>query len=137
MRFLEYRSDCSFHLTDRFLNDDLPPYAILSHTWGKESEEVIFEDMVSGSGRLKVGYKKLRFCGEQAKKDGFRYFWVDSCCIKKSSDSELSESINCMFRWYQRAAKCYVYLWDVSITKRKREDEKAQDTWEQAFQQSR
>jgi len=137
MRLLEYQSDGSFHLTNQFLNDDLPPYAILSHTWGKESEEVIFEDMVSGSGRVKVGYQKLRFCGEQAKKDGLQYFWVDSCCIKKSSDSELSESINCMFHWYQRAAKCYVYLWDVSITKRKRGDEKAQDTWEQAFQQSR
>ncbi len=137
MRLLEYQSDGSFHLSHQFLNDDLPPYAILSHTWGKESEEVIFEDMVSGSGQVKVGYQKLRFCGDQAKKDGLRYFWVDSCCIKKSSDSELSESINCMFHWYQRAAKCYVYLWDVSITKRKRGDEKAQDTWEQAFQQSR
>jgi hypothetical protein len=137
MRLLEYQSDGSFRLTDRFLDDDLPPFAILSHTWGKESEEVTFEDVVTGSGRGKPGYQKLRFCREQAVKDKLRYFWVDSCCIKKSSDSELSESINSMFRWYQRAAKCYVYMWDVSTTKRKRGDEKAQDTWEQAFRESR
>jgi len=94
---------------------------------GKESEEVTFEDMVTGSGQVKAGYQKLRFCGEQAAKDRLRYFWVDSCCIKKLSDSELSESINSMFRWYQRAAKCYMYLWDVLTTKRKTGDEKAQD----------
>ena len=41
-----------------------------------------------------------------------------------------------MFRWYQGAAKCYVYMGDVS-TKRKRGDEKAHDTWEQAFRDSR
>jgi NACHT domain/Heterokaryon incompatibility protein (HET) len=137
MRLLEYQSDGSFRLTDRFLDDDLPLHAILSHTWGKESEEVTFEDMVTGLGQVKAGYQKLRFCGEQAAKDRLRYFWVDSCCIKKSSDSELSESINSMFRWYRRAAKCYVYLWDVSTTKRKRGGEKAQDTWEQAFRESR
>ena len=60
----------------------------------------------------------------------------DTVCIKKSSDAELSESINSMFRWYQGAAKCYVYMGDVS-TKRKRGDEKAHDTWEQAFRDSR
>ena len=119
MRLLEYQSDGSFRLTDRFLDDDLPLYAILSHTWGKESEEFTFEDMVTGLGQVKAGYQKLEFCGEQAAKDRLRYFWVDSCCIKKSSDSELSESINSMFCWYRRAAKCYVYLWDVSTTKRK------------------
>jgi hypothetical protein len=37
MRLLEYHIDGSLRLTDRFLNGDLPPYAILSHTWGKES----------------------------------------------------------------------------------------------------
>ena len=59
MRLLEYQSDSSFRLTDRFLDDDLPLYAILSHTWGKESEEVTFEDMVTGLGQVKAGYQKL------------------------------------------------------------------------------
>ncbi len=137
MRLLEYQSDGSLRLTDRFHNDDPPSYAILSHTWGEESEEVSFEDMVTRSGQDKAGYQKLRFCREQAVKDGLRYFWVDSCCIKKSSDSELSESINSMFRWYQRAAKCYVYMWEISTKERRKGDEKAWDTWEQAFRESK
>ena len=136
MRLIELLPNGNFRLTDRFL-EDLPPYAILSHTWGKEIEEVTFEDMVAGSGRGKAGYKKIEFCGKQAARDGLRYFWVDSCCIKKSSDAELSESLNSMFRWYQRAEKCYVYLSDVSIKKRKRRDKNTRNTWEQAFQESR
>jgi len=76
MRLLELLPNGNFRLTDRFL-EDLPSYAILSHTWGKESEEVTFEDMVAGSGRGKAGYKKIEFCGKQAARDGLRYFWVD------------------------------------------------------------
>lgn len=36
--------------------------------------------------------------------------------INKSSSAELSEAINSMFRWYQNAAKCYVYLSDIVTT---------------------
>lgn len=36
-----------------------------------------------------------------------------SCCIDKTSTAELSESINSMFRWYQKAKICYAYLEDV------------------------
>jgi hypothetical protein len=52
---------------------------------------------------------------KQAASDGLQYIWVDTCCIDKSSSAELSEAINSMFRWYQNAARCYVYLTDVSI----------------------
>jgi hypothetical protein len=139
MRLLERQSDGGFRFTDNLLDKDIPqyPYTILSHTWGQASEEVTFEDIMEGSGRCKAGYKKIKFCGEQAARDGFTYFWVDSCCIKKSSDAELSESINSMFRWYQRAEKCYVYLSDVSTGKRKRGDQNSQNTWEAAFRGSR
>ena len=41
------------------------------------------------------------------------YAWVDICCIDKSSSAELSEAINSMFRWYQRAEVCFVYLADL------------------------
>ncbi|KAK6605156.1 Vegetative incompatibility protein HET-E-1-like protein 15 [Botrytis cinerea] len=91
-----------------------PPYAILSHTWGPNDEEVTFEDIVNGTGKVKPGYEKIRFCGEQAKQDGLLYFWIDTCCINKSNNAELSRSINSMFRWYRNAARCYVYLSDVS-----------------------
>ena len=114
MRLLQRRGDGSYQLTKNFLDDDVPSYAILSHTWGAEDDEVTFEEISQSSGRDKVGYDKLDFCGTQAALDDLQYFWVDSCCIKKSSDAELSEALNSMFRWYRRAAKCYVYLSDVS-----------------------
>lgn len=98
MRLLKFHSNRDFRLTRMLLDNAIPPYAILSHTWEVESEEVTIEDMVEGVGRGKAGYEKIKFCGEQADRDGLRYFWVDSCCIKKSSDAELLESLNSMFR---------------------------------------
>ena len=138
MRLLECQNG-SFRLTGRISDDDIPryPYAILSHTWGQDSEEVIFEDLAGGSAKNKAGYRKLQFCGEQAMKDSLQYFWVDSCCIKKSNDPELTESINSMFRWYQRAEKCYVFLSDVSASEMKGGDDNAQNTWELAFRRSK
>jgi hypothetical protein len=93
--------------------------------------------MVNNSGQDKTGRDKIKFCAEQAAHDGLRYFWVDSCCIKKSSDPELSEAIDSMFRWYRRAAKYYVYLSNVSTRKRKEMDHLSQKPWEPAFRESR
>ncbi|KAK7191113.1 HET and Ankyrin domain-containing protein [Paraphaeosphaeria sporulosa] len=115
MRLLQLQSDDDFSLIER-IGNDIPPYAILSHTWGADEEEVTFKDLVEGTGKRKAGYRKLAFCGRQAKTDGLQYFWVDTCCIDKSSSAELSEAINSMFRWYYSAAKCYVYLSDVSTS---------------------
>ena len=42
-----------------------------------------------------------------------------------------------MFRWYQNAVKCYVYLSDVSTRKRKASDRFSEYTWESAFRSSR
>jgi hypothetical protein len=87
------------------------PYAILSHTWGEG--EVSFQEMQSGEGREKAGYSKIRGCCKAAAEDGFEYVWIDTCCIDKTSSSELSEAINSMYKWYQEAEVCYVYLADV------------------------
>ena len=114
MRLLQCDGDGGFRLTKDLFGDDIPDYAILSHTWGADTEEVTYRDLIDGTRKNKVGYKKIRFCGEQARRDGLHNFWVDTCCINKSSDRELSEAINSMFRWYRKAAKCYVYLTDVS-----------------------
>jgi hypothetical protein len=73
-------------------------YAILSHTWG--AGEVTYEEMTNGTGKDKPGYRKLMFCAEQARRDGLRYSWVDTCCINKANFTELSEAINSMFIWY-------------------------------------
>jgi hypothetical protein len=42
-----------------------------------------------------------------------------------------------MFRWYRNATRCYVYLSDVSATKRKANGRLAESTWELAFRASR
>lgn len=94
-----------------FFGQSIPPYAILLHTW--EADEVSFQDLQNGTGEMKVGYEKIRRCCEIALNDGFEYAWVDACCIDKTSSLELSEAINSMFRWYQEAEVCYVYLVDV------------------------
>jgi TolA-binding protein len=113
MHLLQLDDGPSFSLAD-FAEDEVPRYAILSHTWGHDSEEVTYQDIVGGTGNGKIGYDKLRFCAVQAKKDGLGYCWIDTCCIDKTNTAELTESINSMFRWYQKAAKCYVFLADVS-----------------------
>ena len=56
---------------------------------------------------------KIRRACEVARADGYEYIWIDSCCIDKSSSSELSEAINSMYAWYSAAYVCYAYLADV------------------------
>lgn len=130
MRLLERDNAGQISLTRDFVGDDSPPpYAILSHTWG--AEEVTFKDLVDGTGKNKLGYHKIRFCGDQGWRDGLRYFWVDTCCIDKTNSTELQEAINCMFRWYREAAKCYVYLADVP------DDKAGCQAWELTFRKSR
>ncbi|KAF5847015.1 hypothetical protein GGP41_003314 [Bipolaris sorokiniana] len=136
MRLLRYEEDGCLTVIS-FDDNAIPQYAILSHTWGADAEEVTFADLAEGGGKHKSGYKKIRFCGEQAHQDGLQYFWVDTCCIDKSDKAELSSAIQSMFRWYQNATKCYVYLSDVSARKRKLDDMLTQFTWEPAFRSSR
>lgn len=120
------------------LSDPLPPYAILSHTWGDDLDEVSFADLEKGQdkAKAKAGYIKIRFCGEQARKDSIAYFWVDTCCINKASHVELSEAITSMFRWYRNAVKCYVYMSDVSVQNLQKDD-RNQFLWETSFRKSR
>jgi hypothetical protein len=47
------------------LTRDIPPYAILSHTWGADGEEVTFQDVSQRKGHGKPGYEKILFCGRQ------------------------------------------------------------------------
>jgi hypothetical protein len=139
MRLLRRSDDGSFSLTiDYDYEDDVPPYAILSHTWGADAEEVSFEDLANGEGETKLGYEKIRFCGEQAQQDGLQHFWIDTCCINKANEAELSHAINSMFRWYRNATRCYVYLSDVSCPFPKPGQEEVDATsWDQDFRRSK
>ena len=106
-----------------FRDDKSTAYAILSHRW-IEDTEVDCEEMV-GLARMDVerrdeirqrrGYWKIWNTCQQAKKDGYEWVWVDTCCIDKRSSAELSEAINSMCRWYENSRVCYAYLHDVLV----------------------
>lgn len=134
MRLLHISENGRCSLVDFTSDAEIPSYAILSHTWGPDNEEVTFDDISNATGEHKAGYEKIWFCGDQARQDGLHYFWIDTCCIDKTNKAELSRSINSMYLWYRNAARCYVYLHDVSITKR---DEDSRDTWKTDFPKSR
>jgi len=76
---------------------DEPEYAILSHTWS--TNEVSFQDVLAGRSPERQGYQKIMACCKQASQDGFKYLWVDTCCIDKTSSAELQEAICSMYKW--------------------------------------
>ena len=99
-------------------------YAVLSHVWAKpgnlEYPEQTYQDLLEfqkedrpeGTLPSKLSDKLRRFC-EAALKDGFELGWADTCCIDKTSSSELSEAINSMYSWYGYSGACYAFLADV------------------------
>ncbi|KAF8454088.1 heterokaryon incompatibility protein-domain-containing protein [Kalaharituber pfeilii] len=111
-----------------------PPqeYAILSHTWG--DHEINLQKFVQWVAAQKKASKEekkggltdeeekqglekiLQFC-KLARLDGFQYAWIDTCCIDKTNPTELSESLNSMYQWYQDSSVCYTYLVDVDEKK--------------------
>lgn len=98
-----------------FFGDNVPPYAILSHTWS--DAEVLFHEVkdnpIDDKVKRKQGFEKMsRFCA-LAREQGHSFAWVDSCCIDKRSSAELSEAINSMYTWYKQAQICVIYLADV------------------------
>lgn len=97
---------------ETFFDTNVPEYVALSHTWN--SEEVTFQDILTGAGQWKKGWNKLVRASAQAKNYGCTYIWIDTCCIDKSSSAELSEAINSMFLWYSRCKVCLAYLEDVN-----------------------
>jgi NACHT domain/Heterokaryon incompatibility protein (HET) len=124
-------------VTDEWLTR-FPEYVVLSHTWLSDKEEIKYDDIVNGTAEQKpASYDKIQFCGKQAAIDGYKYFWVDTCCIDKSSSAEVQEAITAMFRWYRNAGKCYAYLTDVFVAKEDVELLGLSRPWEGAFRRSR
>ncbi|TFK87719.1 HET-domain-containing protein [Polyporus arcularius HHB13444] len=104
-------------------------FAILSHVWN-ETEQTFQEtqDLRVNCQRKCRGYPfsrtrvnprdlssvKVRESCKLAERHGYKWIWNDTCCIDKTSSSELSESINSMFSYYSHADVCYGYLGDVT-----------------------
>ena len=94
-----------------FTEKEIPEYAILSHRW--EAQESSFQDARDRRNLRSTGWKKIQgFCAF-ARKRGWEYAWADTCCIDKTSSSELSEVINSMYTYYRNAEQCYAYLNDI------------------------
>ncbi|KAK5724701.1 hypothetical protein LTR15_004748 [Elasticomyces elasticus] len=58
------------------------------------------------------------------------------CCINKSNAAEVQEAVICMFRWYQRAARCFAILSDVSVAEGE-DDLVFPQSWLASFRKSR
>ena len=140
----------TFKQVDRFKDNRIPPYAILSHRWGEN--EISYQDFLkpikyflnamkyflnstkdflySTKDTLNTGFAKVAHACAQAKKTGLDWIWIDTCCIDKTSSAELSTSINSMFRWYRDAQVCFAYLDDVdALNKDMVEDQILKSRW--------
>ncbi|KAL4077804.1 heterokaryon incompatibility protein-domain-containing protein [Scleroderma citrinum] len=115
------KGDLRAKVLGEFYDDEIPEYAILSHRWG--GQEVNYEEMFGLANmekdeqdkvRQRGGYQKILSSCEQAQTNGYKWMWVDTCCIEKRSSAELSEAINSMYQWYENSRICYAYLHDVN-----------------------
>ncbi|OJA18660.1 hypothetical protein AZE42_10098 [Rhizopogon vesiculosus] len=91
-------------------------YAMLSHKWASAKDEPQYwqiEGSVHEMGTPLEIRKLQQFC-TISKESGYRWAWSDTCCIDKSNNAELQESIISMFSWYRESAITIVYLADVS-----------------------
>jgi hypothetical protein len=115
---------------EEFFDNTIPTYAILSHRWTENEvsfqemqdtilsyrraeKEVTFQELQESREEWGPGFSKIMQCCHLARKRGFQWVWIDTCCIDKKSSAELSEAINSMFRWYATAKECYAFLSDV------------------------
>jgi hypothetical protein len=95
-----------------FTGQQVPQYTIISHRW--EGDEITYKDFQKGRRKDSLGYQKVIRCCEVVRSHGFEWTWIDTACIDKRSSAELSEAINSMYAWYERAERCYAYLSDLA-----------------------
>ncbi|KAG2129011.1 hypothetical protein DEU56DRAFT_502924 [Suillus clintonianus] len=91
-------------------------YAMLSHKWASAKDEPQYWQIKGSVYEMDAPReisKLQQFC-TVSKKEGYRWAWSDTCCIDKTNNAELQESIISMFSWYKESAITIVYLADVS-----------------------
>ncbi|EIW77423.1 HET-domain-containing protein, partial [Coniophora puteana RWD-64-598 SS2] len=108
-------------------------YAILSHRWGEAeatyTEYITSQERFSSTSKpiqqaTTLGYIKLLKFFDAASVQDIEFAWADTCCIDKSSSTELDEAIRSMFRWYKNSALCIVHLAQTTSV-----DDMARDEW--------
>lgn len=90
-------------------------YAILSHRWDSDDQELTFERMEDFGHEAwnipaRRGYAKFRGFCDAAEFHGCRYVWIDSGCINRRDKAELDVSISSMYQWYSKAYVTIIYL---------------------------
>lgn len=69
-----------WEMRETISDDEIPPYAILSHTWGQG--EISFQDWTAMSPQVmaecRLGFRKIEFSRRQAVEDGIDWVWVDT-----------------------------------------------------------
>lgn len=105
----------------------------LQNKWGRFATE-------KGMITSKLGYSKILSCCKLVREETIhvetqnqrcRYVWIDTCCIDKTNNAELSEAINSMFRWYEKSLVCLAHLADVhtNLGQKEMEDEFRNSAW--------
>ncbi|KAG1805703.1 heterokaryon incompatibility protein-domain-containing protein [Suillus subaureus] len=94
-------------------------YAMLSHRWSTTVEDEPTYDHIKGEESIydlktPPGIEKLQQFCKVARENHFRWAWSDTCCIDKTNNVELQESIISMFSWYRLSSVTITYLSDVT-----------------------
>ncbi|KAG2338552.1 hypothetical protein BDR05DRAFT_969113 [Suillus weaverae] len=89
-------------------------YVMLSHRW--EGKEALLHD-IQGKAVYDLdpvgGITKLQSFCATARDKGYRWAWIDTCCIDQTNNVEVQQSVNSMFIWYHHSALTIIYLSDV------------------------
>jgi hypothetical protein len=89
MRLLRWSGAGQVSFTKDFVGDDMiPRYAILSHTWGKDVEEVTFEDLKSGNPRPRLAIRRSGSVENKPKKMAWNIFGSTPVALYRSSTED-------------------------------------------------
>lgn len=125
MRFINTTSLKFHEMSDLELHKLKDGYSILSHRWTWGDDEIVYVDVLSMNSDVKAkdGYAKFTGACALAKRLGYDFLWIDTCCINKTDSVEIGEAINSMYRWYSMAKVCIAYLQDVTSAAQIKESE--------------
>jgi tetratricopeptide (TPR) repeat protein len=89
-------------------------YVMLSHRWEvREPSLHDIQDKVVYDLEPIGGIVKLQSFCKTARDMGYLWTWIDTCCIDRTNNVEVQQSVNSMFIWYHHSALTIIYLSDV------------------------
>ena len=64
---------------EEFVGSEIPEYAVLSHRWMSEQDEVSYKDYRKRLKTDTLAYDKIRNFCRLAREHGYQWAWVDTC----------------------------------------------------------